>query len=211
MKKLCAVLVIGLLAATASFAGPTLSPTSGIGFQDEGTLSADHTVLVQTQDGVWAPTPAGTATSSYYANGTGTLWFDGISLSFEGIPASAVALDLGFYIKQGRYYDSSWRHYMVLEGDQNPLDEDASPFTATGPIQSFDPQKGEQWIYESIPLAWVSGGDLDVTLRLWNVYLDCVKLDVTTRETPMVPAPGAVLLGSLGAGLVGWMRRRKTL
>ena len=51
---------------------------------------------------------------------------------------------------------------------------------------------------------WMDIDSLDSDL--WRVTLRSSKLTVD-----YVPAPGAILLGSLGAGLVGWLRRRKTI
>jgi len=42
-----------------------------------------------------------------------------------------------------------------------------------------------------------------------QVYCDAVF--ATWMEQTVIPAPGAVLLGSIGVGLVGWLRRRRTL
>jgi hypothetical protein len=46
---------------------------------------------------------------------------------------------------------------------------------------------------------------------LYDVYQDGNVLVFQATNTNVIPAPGAVLLCSIGVGLVGWLRRRRTI
>jgi len=133
----------------------------------------------------------------------------GIVLNF-GSPVSDVQAFFSDTAPLGNYvisaYDSTnvlLESLTVLSSETLPPGYSAGPFPAPGTT----PLPG---IYvgfsRSTPdIAWIQIGPS--TSSGDSFAID----DVRFASGGVIPAPGAILLGTMGAGLVGWLRRRRTL
>ena len=203
--KLCIMTIILVFGATPSFAAIyTLNPVdlslptvgdSGDGISQKGVEQAwfafDLSSIPDIENVVSATFSAYMRDFDGYASQR-TLWYDSddswIDPSSTDEPGNSAADSLiGTVSFDDKAY--TWITINITHDWTNDIADDAVTLMLTGPTSTF-----------------YAAGAVGLQTYIKDGILADPELKLIT-----IPAPGAILLGSLGVGIIGWMRRRRAL
>lgn len=205
MKKLMLILAMAAFMASTAVAAPSLT------MDITGVIQAENPYA---EAGDWMKVDGGSI-DSYDASGDVhqigsdldkfNWYMDGTvdSVDWDG-PGGTVTYSGTWYI----LYDQN-EALRITEGtfDMTALFSDGSNADVTGTIWA-DPEYTFEW-----PYGPAEGQEVDFSVLnpggIINGTFDGSNFSATVVAP--IPAPGAVLLGSIGVGFVSWMKRRRAL
>lgn len=221
MMRKTLVLVAVLFLTSQVTAAPTVTiglPASGANvypFCDSWYTAPNPTRYQQVYSSAEFSSPIDIRTISFFRGVSGDLASGTFTLSFSITSAAVDALDTANF-DNNLGPDNQLFTVQVLAGGPAP---DVLSFTGTP--YHYDPSLGNLLL--DIQISGFSGsvgdsaGYLSRNGDAGGLFSRAHDFDsgfegygLVTEFEP-IPAPGAILLGSIGVGLVGWLRRRRTL
>ena len=204
-KKLiiiCMAVGISLTLTTTSFAVPTtylVDEASDLGVVADGTITFDGQIYSPGGDIDFITAGDGASGDTFdvpdlrnWAELSFDFDVDSVEFIYGGNSGNITveARDIGGTVITSLYQEDTSHGYP------------AGPVTLSGP--------GIRSLY------WTDTSRTNEFAALDNILLTLPELEPEPEPEPerppgWIPAPGAILLGSIGVGLVGWLRRRRTL